>query len=178
MARRGVTVNVSGMKELDGNLKRLSRRMGRAALERAGVEAAEPMARLARQLAPKDTGELAESIDVGTRASDVGFNAYAAAKKGGATDAQAVELTREARRRGKGDTSITVYVGPVAGRTKDEMIKAHVQEFGDFKNGPNAYLRPAFDQDKDAFMVRLRENLRFEVLAAVEKAQRLGRLKG
>jgi hypothetical protein len=180
MARNAVALNVSGMPELKAQLDRLSKRMGRAALERAGLEAAEPTARLMRSLAPKDTGELAESIDVGVRATshDEGAKAYQRTMKAGGTQEQAVSALRSARRAQSAQTYATVFIGPVAGRAREDVIKGYVQEFGTARMEPNSYIRAGFEQDKGALMERLKENIRFEVFAAIEKAQRLGRLRG
>lgn len=78
----------------------------------------------------------------------------------------------------RGETYVTVFIGPVSGRTRDQTIKGYVQEFGTATKPPNSFIRAGFEQDKAALMQRLRENIRFEVFAAVEKAQRLGRLRG
>ncbi len=167
MATRGqtaVSMNLRGMPELYAQLERLSKSMGRAALERAGLDAAEPTARLMRQMAPKDTGELAESIDVGTTAE--------------AFDGSAKVYARTIREGQRGDLYATVFIGPVAGRSKDEIIKGYVQEFGTASVPPHSYVRAAFEQDKAALAERLSKAIRFEVFAAIEKAGRLGRLKG
>lgn len=182
MARTALSFNVAGMAGLQAALDSLPRSMGRAALERAGLEAAEPTARLMRSLAPKDTGELAESIDVGTRATngDQGTIAYEQAKRWGATDEQAVQYKRDTLRGLKGqrgDTYATVYIGPVAGRPREDVIKGMVQEFGTAKREPNAFMRPAWEQDKGPLLGRLRNGVAFEVFAAAEKARRLGRLR-
>lgn len=179
-ANTRVALNVSGMADVKAALDRLSKRMGKGALERAGVEAAEPMARLMRQLAPKDTTELAESIDVGTRATnyDAGWKAYSSVMKAGGGRDLAVATMRDVRREQKGDTYATVYVGPHSGRTRQETIKGYAQEFGTATMEPNSYIRAGWDQGKDDLLRRLKENIAFEVFSAVEKAQRLGRLKG
>ena len=185
-SRTQVGFIVSGMPEVKAALDQLSRRMGRAALERAGMDAAEPLARRMRQIAnqpeQRDTGELAESIDVGTTATDYdyGAKAYSKAKAAGLSDEQALLHKRDVLRDIKGqrgDTYASVYVGPVSGRTRDEVIKGYVNEFGSFQMAPQPFMRPAWEQDRAALLERLKENIRFEVFAAVEKAQRLGRLK-
>ncbi len=186
MATRGqtaVSMNLRGMPELYAQLERLSKSMGRAALERAGLDAAEPTARLMRQMAPKDTGELAESIDVGTTAEafDGSAKVYARTIREGGTKQQGVAALRDFRRGIKGqrgDLYATVFIGPVAGRSKDEVIKGYVQEFGTASVPPHSYVRAAFEQDKAALAERLSKAIRFEVFAAIEKAGRLGRLKG
>jgi len=181
MAVTRATFSVAGMTELKTQLDRLSRAVGRRALERAGVEAAEPTARLMRQLAPKDTGELAESIDVGVSASndDAGLRGYADVLRSGGSAAEAVTALRDIRRaeRGaRGDTFATVFIGPVAGRSRDDVIKGYVQEFGTATRTPNSFVRAAFEQDRDDLLRRLSENVQFEVFAAIGRAQARGRL--
>lgn len=178
-------VQVSGFKELDAQLKRLSQGVARNALQRAGIEAMEPMARLARQLAPEETGELRESIDVGVLARDdfsaVGGREYSAVLKGGGTKAEALLALRDARRAVKGQRGAyyaDIYMGPVAGREKQDIIKGWVQEFGTLTREPHPYLRPAWEQDKAAMLERLRKELWIEVMTAIERAAKRGTLRG
>lgn len=179
----GVAFNLKGMPELYDALKTLSTRMGRQALERAGLDAAEPTARHIRSITPEETGELRESIDVGVSAEefDGGNKVYARTIREGGSKEQAVTALRDYRRGIKGqrgDYYATVFIGPVTGRSKDDVIKGYVQEFGTATMEPNSFIRAGFEQDKAALYARLREAIKFEVFAAIEKAQRLGRLKG
>jgi HK97 gp10 family phage protein len=180
MARTGVTV--TGLSELGQQLARLRVATGRAALTRAGTEAMEPMARLARSLAPKDTEELAESIDVGTATagSDPGTTAYAATLRAGGSKGEAVTALRGARRATKGvrgDLYVDVFMGPEAGRSRDEVIKGFAQEFGTALMAPNPYMRPAWEQDHAAMLERLSRAIWFEVSAAIEGAAARGTLR-
>ncbi|EYD71586.1 hypothetical protein Rumeso_04987 [Rubellimicrobium mesophilum DSM 19309] len=174
----GTRVQLSGFKELGAQLKRLSTAVARNALQRAGTSAMEPMARLARQLAPKDTEELAESIDVGTVAAndkaDVGKYAYHLAKAAGLSNAEAVTEKRNALRAVKGERGnyyADVFMGPVAGREKQDVIKGFVQEFGTLTREPQPYLRPAFEQDKGAMLERLKKEIWFEVSSAIARSE-------
>ncbi|WP_210526378.1 HK97 gp10 family phage protein [Rubellimicrobium arenae] len=181
MARGGFRVD--GASDLKAQLDRLRRGAGRAALERAGTSAMEPMARLARQLAPKDTHELAESIDVGTEVRDeeIGRFAYRLVMGGGGSREQALAAMRDARRAAGGaarNVYVDVFMGPVAGRDVQDVIKGVVQEFGSETREPQPYMRPAFDQDSEALLERLRKDLWFEILSAIENAARRGTLKG
>lgn len=174
----GARVNVSGFKELDAQLKRLSTSVARKALQRAGIDAMEPMARLARQLAPKDTRELAESIDVGTIAKedrgDRASFAYRLVMGGGGTRDQALAAKRDVLReiRGqRGNYYADVFMGPITGREKQDVIKGYVMEFGTLTREPHPYLRPAWEQDKAAMLERLKKEIWFEVLSAVERSE-------
>jgi HK97 gp10 family phage protein len=171
-------VNVTGLKELEDVLKTLPRRVGRAALVRAGLDALEPMARQARANAPVDEGELRESIDVGATAvtDDVGKFAYRLVKGGGGTDAEALAAMRDARRANRSNlTGVTLYMGPAAAADKNEAIKAIAQEFGTERHGPQPYMRPAFDALAASTIERAAENLKFEVYAAAERQARKAR---
>lgn len=61
------TVRIDGLKELETALSSLPRATGKKVARDVLKDAAEPMARSARQLAPKDEYHLYESIDVSTR---------------------------------------------------------------------------------------------------------------
>lgn len=170
-----VRVKVEGLSDIKKALDGLSRSMGRGAIQRAALAAMEPMARAARQLAPKDEGELSESIAVGFAAKDeeLGNVAYGNAMRQGASEADALAAMRTARRNAKGERGalyVDVFMGPVAGRTKDEVIKGFVQEFGRSDMFGTPYMRPAFEREARPTMERLKKNLEFEVFAAVAKA--------
>lgn len=57
-------VRIEGLRELEQQLQSIKVGTGRAALRRALDKAAEPLARAARQKAPRREGDLSESIDV------------------------------------------------------------------------------------------------------------------
>lgn len=176
-------VRVEGMKELEAQLERLRTATGQAALRRAGLKAMEPMAQLAQQNAPVETGELVGSIVVGAKATDaeVGKIQYASVKKAGGSDAEALAALRDARRDARGTRGkwfVDVFMGPRAGRPRDEVIKGFAQEFGTVHMEPHPYMRPAFDQDKGPMLERLKGLLWAEVEKAVARAQKRGSLRG
>lgn len=95
---------------------------GKGVLRRVGIKALTPMAETARALAPDDPAthgdDLKSSIAVGTN------------------------LNRRQRRLAKKDqnkSTVTVYMG-----TADPAAVS--QEFGNINHGPQAFMRPAFDQ--------------------------------
>lgn len=59
-----VTVKTQGFKELEQNLFKLKTATAKSAVRYGMREALEPVARMARQLAPVDQGDLSESIDI------------------------------------------------------------------------------------------------------------------
>jgi hypothetical protein len=77
-----VRFRLDGMRELTAQLQRLRPATAKAALQRGGMKAMQPMADLAARMAPFETGELESSIGVGTVARDdfasVGGREYSA----------------------------------------------------------------------------------------------------
>lgn len=136
---------IEGFKELDQQLGRLSKTAGKAALRKAGKSALEPMARIARRDAPKDTERLAENIDVSTRTT--------------------VKDLPE------GKYFMNVYMGP----TKNYGAAAY-QEFGTVDHAPQAYMRPAWDQDRGNLIERVRIELWDSISAAIDRAAKRGDL--
>lgn len=134
--------NVSGFRELRDMLDRLPTvQREEGALKRAMIEAVEPTAMLVVQMAPRRTGGLRRSIIV----SD---------KKRGAI---------------KGDGMTRVYLG-ASYQMGARGRHAHLLEFGTVKMAPRPFLRPAWDQDSRAMLMRLSDNLRKQIEAAVKRA--------
>lgn len=134
-----ITVRTTGFRELERELERLGKETTqKASLRRALKKAAEPMAEIARGLAPNDpaTGapDLQSSITVSTKLSD---RQKAKHRKMFRNDRAAVEM----------------FVGP------GPDPAAWNQEFGNVNHGPQAFMRPAFDQDKDAMLARLKDEI-------------------
>jgi HK97 gp10 family phage protein len=169
-----VTVKLSGFKELEAELAKLSKGVGRNALMRAGMTALEPMARAARANAPVDEGDLRESIDVGTSVvNDVGKAAFASVMRAGGGEAAAVQALRDARRQAAGTApSVALFMGPIAAPDRNTAIKAIAQEYGTSRHPPQPYMRPAFDAQAQPTVDRLHKELWFEVSLAVQRAER------
>lgn len=151
-------VKVEGLRELDKALGELSKGVARNALRRVGLKALEPMAERARQLAPDDpaTGgdDLVSSIGVGTRLNK-----------------RQARLTRRALRSGEAEKHFAeVYMG-----TNDPA--GLQQEFGNINHGPQAFMRPAFDEgDRGAIDIVAKE-LGAEIeRSAARAAKRAARL--
>lgn len=172
-------VRVEGLKELERQLERLSAAMSKGVARRAGIKAMEPMAAIARSLAPKDSGELAGSIVVSAKATgaggQIGRSEYSAVMRAGGTRAEAVGAMRAARRAASGVSrapDVELFMGPTQGATKDAAIKRIAQEFGAFKMVPHPYMRPAWDQDKMAMLDRLSAALWDEVQKAIGRVEK------
>lgn len=135
-------VEFIGGKELDEALNQFTpskrRAIGRVALDNGG----EIMARAARALAPRDSGGLAESIDV----------------SGTLSKRQKSEHTKTAEQER--------FVGP------DSRPQAHLREFGSDGNAPAPFMRPAFDQTKDQVKDRIGDELWLGIEKAVKAAAR------
>jgi|SRR5215217_1326374 len=137
-----VTVKVDGLRELDAALSQFTptkrRAIGRKALDEAG----EITAKAARALAPRDTGGLAESIDV----------------SGTLSRAQRGEHVKAAEQER--------FIGP------DSRPQGHLREFGGDGNPPQPFMRPAWDQTKTQVLDRIGDELWLGVENAVTAAAR------
>ena len=152
----GATVKVSaaGLKQVNEALGELKFATRKAVLRRGMIAALEPMAERARQLAPDDPR---------TGAPDLHRSIVVSEKLEGASG-----RTRE------GDT-IHVYLGP----TKDGYPQAMVQEFGTAHHGPQPYLRPAYDEEREATVERLGATIGTEIdKNAARAAKRKAKLGG
>lgn len=110
----------------------------KAALKRAMVQAAQPMAELAQGMAPVRTGKLKLSIKVGTKLT-----------------------RRQSALAIKQPNEMVLYIGP------DGRVNGVTQEFGTVKHPPHPFMRPAWERDNRAMLARLSELLRKEVFATL-----------
>ena len=135
-------VKVEGLKELDAALGQFTpnkrRAIGRKALDNAGQILAKAM----REKAPRDEGDLAESIDVG--------GVLAPGPK--AAHPKIAEQER--------------YVGP------DSRPAAVQQEFGNENHPPQPFGRPAWDETQQEVLGRIGDELWVGVEKAVKSAAR------
>ena len=137
-----VRVRFEGGKELDAALSQFTptkrRAIGRVALDNAG----EITAKAARALAPRDTGGLAESIDV----------------SGTLSRSQKSEHTKAAEQER--------FIGP------DNRPQAVQQEFGNANHAPQPFLRPAWDGTKNQVLNRISDELWLGIEKAVKAKAR------
>lgn len=156
--KRQIRFELEGLAELARSLDQFSDQVARNITSKALAEAAEPMARAARAMAPKDSGELRESISASTRANIKG------------------------RLRNK--NLRFAFVGPSYSKYDAHYAPhAHLVEFGTavrhHKDGKyvgqapaQPFMRPAFDQYKQEVVVRFRDILAVEVEQAARRAER------
>ncbi|MCW1932615.1 HK97-gp10 family putative phage morphogenesis protein [Pararhodobacter zhoushanensis] len=147
-----VTVRLEGFAELERELERLGREATqKASLRRALKTSAEPMAAIARSLAPNDpaTGapDLANSIAVSTKLSK-------------RQRSQHRRMFRDDR------ASVEMFVGP------GPDPAAWNQEFGNINHRAQPFMRPAWDQDKDAMLDRLKREIWNDIQRTVARAAR------
>lgn len=119
---RAVTVKVEGLSELDKALGQLPKATAKNVLRRVLKEAGEPIARAARDRAPRDELHLYENIDVGTK------------------------LTRRQaalHRKMFKDDRVTAEV--FVGASNPAGVQ---QEFGNERHAPQPFMRPAWDATK------------------------------
>ena len=139
------TVTLSGFKELEAALEKMSKAAGKGVLRRAGIKALRPVAKVAAGMAPDDPAtfapkDLKTSITVSSK----------------------VKVGRSALRLTEGKSAVEVYMGP----TKDGYPQAILQEFGTIHHPPQAYMRPAWDSGKGKVL----DDLKRELWSEVEKA--------
>lgn len=145
-------VKLSGFKELEQSLGDLSRAAGSAALRRAGLKAMQPMADLASRLAPDD--DTTPPVDLHT---SIGLSTRARVGRGGMTGLEK-------------DNRVNIHMGPAF--DLERYPRAIVMEFGSFKDAPQPYMRPAYDQDAHGVVNRLAPLIRTEIDKAVARAAR------
>ena len=147
-----VQMKLEGFQELDRELEKLSKAAGTGVLRRALKKSAEPMAELAASIAPVDDGDLKNSITVSTKLDK--------------------DVARSHRRMFKNSRSaVEMFVGPsynlgAGGR------HGHLLEFGTYKMSPRPFARPAWDQDKQNVIERLKKDIWAEIEKATARAER------
>jgi HK97 gp10 family phage protein len=134
---------VEGLRELEAALANLPKATGKNVLRRVLKKAAAPVESDAAAGAPQFAGLLASDVKTGTR------------------------LTRRqagmVRREGKSDAEIHVGVSDPAGVQ---------QEFGNENHGPQPFLRPAWDANKDAALRTIGDDLGSEIEKAAARLAR------
>src|SRR3546814_18210250 len=110
-----VTYKMTGLRDLETTLRQIPKAMGRRAGLNALRQGGEPIAKMARDIAPVDEGNLRESIDVSTRL---------ARSQGGDKGALA---------------PVEMYVGP------GPHPQAITQALGTFIEAAQTFIRPAWD---------------------------------
>lgn len=142
-------MKLTGFSELDKEIERLSKSMGKGVLRRGLIKSAQPMADIARSLAPRGTDtsqRVADTIAVSPKLSK-----------------RQAKLHRKMFRDDR--ASVEVFVGP------GPDPAAWNQEFGNVNHGPQPFMRPAWDQDQKAMLDRLSAELWAELEKTIKRAE-------
>jgi HK97 gp10 family phage protein len=150
---RGETT-FSGNAELQANLRSLGKATGRNTLKRVGTKMLEPMRDRAKAAARRRSGDLERSIKIGTKLarSQAGGSRNRAVAGGGF--------------RATAKNSVDLHMGP------GQNPQAITEEFGKFNQAPHPFMRPAFDAEANAAVLRAGEMLWAEVSKSVAKRAR------
>ncbi len=134
-------IKLSGFKEFEAMLAQLGKSTERTLLTRFAKKALEPVRDRARQLVPVDSGFTRDSIVVST------------------------QLGRSAKRKERAEpkNGVRVYVGTTA-------RNAVPREFGTFARRATPFLRPAWEETKDAVLVTIQRDLGAEIERTAERA--------
>ena len=136
------TYKIEGLAQLDEALGDLRKATAKAVLRRVGKAALEPMADAAERLAPVLTGQLRDSITTGQKLAK---RQASLAKKDPPED------------------FITVFMGP-------NNPAAVPQEFGTFDQKAQPFMRPAFEAEAEATIMRVRDLMGPEIDKTVKRA--------
>lgn len=138
------TVRLVGMRELENALAALPEHVKRRPVGFRALRAGgEPLARVARSLAPVDQGDLRESIDASTN--------LASSQRGDKGAVAPLEL----------------YVGP------GQHPQAITQEFGTYKEPPQPFMRPAWDSMRYHVLDLIGAALGIEIDKAAKRAAKI-----
>lgn len=165
--RTTATFQIEGLKELDAALGELGKATARNVMMRALTKSAEPIKQAAIGMAPRDTGNLAESITISAKSvARAGKKAFAQAMKAGSSKGDAQAAARAANKGAKGkDTFSQVFVGPTqAGR------HGYFNEFGTENMAAQPFMRPAFDVGAPQALESLKDDLATEIEKARARA--------
>lgn len=183
-ARVRTVTKIEGLAELDAALAALPKAVARNTLKRVLVKNGQRVADTAKAFAPKEEGELAESIQVSARVKNTVGNAeFHAAMKAGLGQGAAISAMRDARRAAKGEGSFAeVHVGPAQAKNKADAVKRIVQEFGSHNQPGTPYMRPAWDQEQNAVLEGIKQDLGGEIMKSAARvaknaARRAAKLK-
>jgi HK97 gp10 family phage protein len=133
------TISITGLADLEKRLMGFSDRIAKNIMRGAISAGAALIRNEARRLAPKDTGEMARDI--------------------------MIKRAREVRGSGKIEYQVFVRTGKksrMAGKKRDVNRDSYYWrfvEFGTVKMSAKPFMRPAFDGQKEAATVRIKEYL-------------------
>ena len=146
--RTAETFSIEGLKDLEAAFEELGNvNQRKASARRALKKAAQPIADTAERLAPRDRGNLAESIKVGARLSR-----------------RQSSLHRKMFRDDRAAVEMFVGAGPLS--------SAHNQEFGNENMPPQPFMRPALQTNVDGFFNTIADEMWADLRKTVARAER------
>lgn len=163
-----ITIKVEGLTELKAALDELPKATARNVQRRVLLNRAQPIVAAAKAKVPVRTGNLRDAIRATTTRprghKAASSRAFAKVRGMGGSVAEARAAAGEA-----GASSVEVFIGP-AGR----LPQAGQQEWGNRNHPPHAYLRPAWDEGKEALQAGIKADLWTEIQkAAARRAKKL-----
>ncbi len=140
-------MKTQGLADLDRALGELPKATAMNVLKRIAMARLEPMAARARELAPDDPN---------TQGNDLKGSIAVSAKVG-----------RYARwRGGKKANSVEIFMGPAGQNGSHAPPQGSLQEFGTKDQSPQPFMRPAWDEGKDALLDGIGKDLGDEITRA------------
>jgi HK97 gp10 family phage protein len=136
---------VTGFEELHRAFAELPKATGKNVLRRVANKALEPMRAVAEDKAPKLSGETAEGIEISPKKAKPG-----------------------ARSRGAGPQAYETSMGP----TGIGRLRGFFQEFGTYKEPPQPFMRPAWDQEAGNTLETIKADLWTEIEGAAARVAR------
>lgn len=140
-------IKTHGFRELERALSELPKATGKNVLRRAANEAMQRVETRAKELAPKDSGDLADGITT-----------------------KPVKAKRVSRTRYASQSGVAVATGPTGRR--QEGGYAGWQEFGTVAMPARPYMRPAADAEAEAVIDDVREVLAAQIAKAAARIAR------
>lgn len=136
------TFKIEGLSDLGEALKELPKSTATGVIKRVLLKAGEPIRSDAEQAAPVRRGTLKASFTAGTK------------------------LSRRQKSQHRKESRVEIFVGP------GSLPQAITQEFGAAQHGPQPFMRPAWDANKQ----RALDGIKDDLTAEIEKTrQRLAR---
>lgn len=144
------TFKVEGLRDLDEALAELPKATAKNVLKRTLIKALGPMEAQAEALAPKLTGELKAGFEIGTKLSKRQMAQHR--RDVGLTPVMTIDGFRS-----NPSSAVYVFMGPHG------SAKSIVQEFGSVNQGPQPYMRPAWDSNKISALESIKDDLAEEI---------------
>ena len=144
-----MATRLEGFKELEAALSQLPKATQRNTLQRVLKKAATPTLDRMAGGAPVDTGDLQQSVMMGPSSKLTG------------------RQKRDAKREGKHFAEIHVGTSNPAGQ---------FQEFGTFKDAPQPFATPAWEETKDRALETIKSDLGAEIEKSAARLRKKGKL--